>query len=301
MHEVIINFAPTGMLPGKSDTPHVPLSVSEIVEDVLRANEIGITMAHLHARDGTSGMPTSRAEVFASIIEGIRAYAPELILCVTCSGRHANTFEQRSAVLRLDGSAKPDMGSLTLSSLNFSHQASINAPDMIQALAQLMLARGILPELEAFDLGMINYARYLDKKGLLKPPHYFNLIAGNVAGAQADLLHIGVMLRELPPGSFWSLGGIGNAQIGMNLLGIAAGGGIRVGLEDNIWFDPERTRLASNVDCLKRMHDIIRALGKQVMPAATLRRQLGLLPGNGQYGRLAEGATNVPPPPPDCD
>jgi 3-keto-5-aminohexanoate cleavage enzyme len=115
--------------------------------------------------------------------------------------------------LTLDGDLKPDMGSLTLSSVNFNKQASMNPPDMIHALAREMKDRNIMPELEAFDVGMINYARYLEKKKLLTPPHYFNLILGNIACAQADLLHAGIMIRDLPPDSFWSLGGIGDHHL----------------------------------------------------------------------------------------
>lgn len=283
--DVVINFTPTGMLPTKAMTPHVPLSASEIIEDVHRAAEIGITMVHLHARDAETGAPTWRAEDYAPIIQGIRRFAGDLIVCVSLSGRDSRTFEQRSDVLRLDGDAKPDMGSLTLSSLNFNRQASVNEPDMIQALAKAMLERGIVPELEAFDAGMINYARYLEGKGLLKPPHYFNLIVGNIACAQADLLHVGVMVRDLPPGSLWSIGGIGDAQLPMNMLGIAAGGGVRIGLEDNIWFDAERTRLATNADYLRRIHDLVAAAGRRPMTAGRLRERLGLLPGHGHYGR----------------
>jgi 3-keto-5-aminohexanoate cleavage enzyme len=285
--EVIINFTPTGMLPTKAMTPHVPISASEIVEDVHRAHEIGITMVHLHARDEQTGEPCWRAESYARIIEGIRIYAPELILCVSLSGRNAKTFQQRSDALRLEGNLKPDMGSLTLSSLNFNRQASVNEPDMIQALAKEMLDRGILPELEVFDVGMINYALYLEKKGLLAPPHYFNLILGNIACAQADPLHLGVMLRDLPRGTWWSVGGIGNSQLPMNMVSIASGGGVRVGLEDNVWFDVERKRLASNVEYLHRIHALIGLSGRKAMAPGVLRHHLNLNSGNGHYGRLA--------------
>jgi uncharacterized protein (DUF849 family) len=94
---------------------------------------------------------------------------------------------------------------------------------------------------------MINYAKYLERKGLLDPPHYFNLLLGNIACAQADLLHLGVMVRDLPPHSFWSVAGIGNAQLMMNSIAVAFGGGVRVGLEDNIWYDNKRSRLARNM------------------------------------------------------
>lgn len=282
---VVINFTPTGMLPTKEMTAYAPLSVSEIVEDVHRAWEIGITMVHLHARDEASGRSTHKASVYDRIINGIRSFSQELIVCVSLSGRDIGAFEQRSEALTLSGKAKPDMGSLTLSSLNFNRQASINEPEMIQSLAREMLTRGILPELEAFDAGMINYANYLQKKGLLKPPHYFNLIIGNIACAQADMLHVGVMIKDLPENSYWSLGGIGNAQLPMNMVAIALGGGVRVGLEDNIWFDAGRKKLASNADFLRRIHHVMDAAGRNLMTASEMRTRLNLLPGLGSYGR----------------
>ncbi|MBT8274020.1 MAG: 3-keto-5-aminohexanoate cleavage protein, partial [Bacteroidia bacterium] len=82
-NKLIINFTPTGMIPTKNMTTHVPISVSEIVEDVHRVSELGITMVHLHARDEVTGKPVFEKEVYADIIKGIRTYAPTLVLCVS--------------------------------------------------------------------------------------------------------------------------------------------------------------------------------------------------------------------------
>jgi uncharacterized protein (DUF849 family) len=284
--DLIVNFTPTGMIPSRSTTPHVPVTAAEIVEDVHRACEIGITMVHLHARDPRTGAPTCRADIYGAIIEGIRAFAPDLVICVSLSGREFTDFARRAEPLALEGSCKPDMGSLTLSSLNFNRVASLNAPDMIQALAAEMKRRGILPELEAFDAGMINYARYLEKKEFLSPPHYFNLILGNIACAQADLLHLGIMIRDLPPQSIWSVGGIGASQFPMNAASVVFGGGVRVGLEDNIWYDAHRTRLATNADLLRRIRGFAETCERTTMAPCTLRMLLGLKPGFGDYGCL---------------
>jgi 3-keto-5-aminohexanoate cleavage enzyme len=174
---------------------------------------------------------------------------------------------------------------VTLSSVNFNKQASINSPDMIRMLLNEMNNRNTMPELEVFDTGMINYARYLAKKDLLRPPHYFNLIFGNITCAQADLLHAGVMIRDLPPDSCWSMGGIGDYQITMNSIAIAAGGGVRIGLKDNIWFDPKRTRLARNADLIRRVHNIIETNEREVMKPEELRKLLEMEDGRGKYGR----------------
>ena len=272
----ILNFTPTGMIPTREMTPRVPLQPAEIASEVLEAAEMGANMAHLHARDPIDGSPSHRKELYAEIIAGIRARNRDLVLCVSTSGRNCPGFEERSECLDLDGDLKPDMGSLTLSSLNFNKQASVNPPEMIQALARKMQDRGIRPEMEAFDLGMINYARYLARKGLVRPPYYFNLILGNIACAQADMLSLGLMVRELPQESVWSVGGIGDEQLRMNAMGIVAGGGVRIGLEDNIYFDAERTRLASNADLLHRIIGIARALGRTPYSHKEARKILGL-------------------------
>jgi len=264
----------------------VPISISEIIEDVHQAYEIGITMVHLHARDEDSGVPTYKKEIYAKIIEGIRKYAPELVLCVSLSGRDFSELDQRSDTLSLTGNLKPDMGSLTLSSLNFNKTASVNAPDMIANLARIMKEKGIVPELEAFDIGMINYAKYLERKELIEAPHYFNLLFGNIACSQANLLHTGVMINDLPKDSFFSLAGIGDAQLKMNSLSLAIGGGVRVGIEDNIWYDTGRTELAKNSDLLKRIHVIANANDTELMTSKEFRLKMNLQAGHGKYGRL---------------
>jgi 3-keto-5-aminohexanoate cleavage enzyme len=284
--ELIVNLAPTGMIPTKEMTPHVPISVDEIIEDVHAAWETGITIVHLHARDERTGEPTYKPEVYRAIIQGIRKFAKDLVICVSLSGRTFHKFEERSAVLQLDGDVKPDMGSLTLSSVNFNRIASVNSPNMIQTLAQEMLRRGVLAELEAFDVGMINYANYLVKKGLLRSPLYFNLLLGNIACAQADLLHLGIMVRDLPPDSYWSAAGIGNAQLMMNAVAVASGGGVRIGLEDNVWFDTKRTKRATNRDLVIRIHELAEISQRKIMSSSEFRRRLYLGKGHGEYGMM---------------
>jgi 3-keto-5-aminohexanoate cleavage enzyme len=274
-NKFIFNFTPTGMIPTKKMTKNVPVKPEEIISQVLEAAELGVNMVHLHARDKNSEEPTYKKEIYSEIISGIRKENKDLVLCVSTSGRNFPEFEKRSECLELKGEVKPDFGSLTLSSLNFNRQASMNAPDMIKALAQKMLDNNIRPELEAFDLGMINYARYLISKNLIKPPYYFNLILGNIACAQATILSLGLMINELPDNSIWSAGGIGDWQLKMNAMAIIEGGGVRIGLEDNIYFDDEREHLATNSQLIERLAGIAKALGKEPYTQKEAREILG--------------------------
>jgi len=275
MKKLIINFTPSGMIPTKQMTPHVPVSPEEIISEALDSRQFGVSMIHLHARD-KDGKPTYKKDIYKQIVKGIRDVDKDIIICLSTSGRSWSEFEKRSECLELQGSHKPDMGSLTLSSLNFNKQASVNSPEMIQMLAKKMLDNNIKPELEAFDVGMINYAKYLHKKGLINPPFYFNLILGNIACAQANILNLGLMVNELPDDSIWSVGGIGDAQLPMNVHGMTSGGGVRIGIEDNIWFTPKREKLATNFDLLKRIKNIADALDLEPATPQEVRNVLRL-------------------------
>ncbi len=271
--ELVVNLAPTGMIPTKDLNPRVPITPKEIVTDVTRCRSIGITSVHLHAR-GKDGSPTYKKEIYAEIISGIRETAPDVVICVSCSGRTFSEFEKRSEVLDLGGDAKPDMGSLMLSSINFSQGPAVNAPETIIRLAEKMQEKGIKPELEIFDLGMVNFCLYMIQKKYLTPPYYFNILLGNIASARAEIHHLAALLHDLPDDSVWSVGGLGTSQLKANILSVALGGGVRVGIEDNIWYDANKTIPAGNETLLERIVKIIELSGHSVMPPRRLRERL---------------------------
>ncbi len=274
---LVINVACTGVIPTRAHTPHVPLSHNEIVDDVARCMELGVQIVHLHARD-ERGVQSPQPERYGRLVESIRALpdGKRLIIGVTTSGRDDPDFETRSRVLDLDGAAKPDMGSLTLSSLNFIRSASINQPDTIRKLAQKMKERGIKPELEVFDAGMANFARVLHSEGLIEGPLYVNVLLGNIAGAQADMLQLSAILAALPPLCMVAIAGIGRFQLAANGMGLLFAHGVRIGLEDNIWFDQARTVPASNVSLTQRIIAQAALLERPLLDRASLRQQLGM-------------------------
>lgn len=274
-HPLIINLASTGMVPTRDQTPHVPLTPQEIADDVTRCANLGVTMAQLHARD-PDGTPSEDPQVVADVIRRVRRHNPGLVICATTSGRRSPEVERRAAALFLEDDAKPDMASLTLASMNFARQASVNAPDTIMRLAEIMRERGIKPELEVFDLGMINFAHVLIDKGLIQAPYYFNILLGNPASAQATLLHLGTMVNDLPPQSVWSVAGLGRFQARANALGVTMADGVRTGLEDNLWLDDGRTALASNVQLVERIVAQARAQDRPIATAREVRERLGL-------------------------
>lgn len=287
--ELIINLAPTGMVPTRLDSPHVPLTPDEVAADVRRCADLGASIVHLHPRD-EAGQPSQDPVVFASFIRAVRTAAPDIVVCATTSGRVDPALAGRAAVLDLDGDMRPEMASLTLGSLNFPKQASVNAPETIVGLATRMRDRGIVPEWEVFDLGMLDYAAYLRSKGLLGDPVYVNLLLGSLGTLQATPFNVALAVERLPAGATWAATGIGRHQFAMNRLAIAMGGHVRVGLEDNLWWDDARSEPASNPRLVERLVGIGRAMGREPASPAQVRERLGIARPLVGAGSGAEGS-----------
>jgi uncharacterized protein (DUF849 family) len=272
--KLIINAAITGCVLSKADAPHLPVTVAEIVDCTRRARDAGAAIVHLHAR-GAGGRPVSDGAAYRELVDAVRAACPDILVCVSLSGRHVTDVELRAAALE----SRPDLASLTLGSMNFPAQASVNDPDSIRELAARTYAAGAIPELEAFEAGHVSYAGYLIQKGVLKPPFYFNLLLGSLGAAPLDLVGLGHIIGLLPAGAVWSVGGIGRYQLDANVLAIASGGHVRVGLEDNPFYDRDRTDAADNVRFVERIARIAREMGREPATPAEARRMIGLADG----------------------
>jgi uncharacterized protein (DUF849 family) len=273
--DFVLSLCPTGIVPTREMSRHVPLTPEAVASDVASCLPLGVNAVHLHARN-ERGENCNQPETYARFIEAVRSISEDVVICASCSGRIDPSLRARSAVLDLDGDLRPDMASLTLGSMNFPRSASINSPDVIIGLAEKMQERGIRPELEIFDIGMMNFAHYLINRGYLEPPYLFNILLGNPCTSQADPLHLGAILREMPDEAIWAVGGIGHHQSTAVTLGLASGGGVRIGLEDNIWLDRKRTTLATNPALVQRCMNVAAVLERRPMSLGQLRNALSL-------------------------
>ncbi|MBP9792978.1 MAG: 3-keto-5-aminohexanoate cleavage protein [Flavobacterium sp.] len=260
----IINFTPTGTQPNRSNSL-APLEINEIIEEVIAANELGISFVHIHAREKDTHLNTYKKEVYGRIIEGIRKYCPELLICASLTGRNFPELEKRTEVLQ----CYPDLGSLTMSSLNFPSGASVNQPETILSLIEQMDKYGVTPEIECFDSGMLNYTHYLIRKNILKAPHLINIILGNLYNSQSDLNSVAMIKSAIPNNAIVCLGGIGDQQLRSNVLGLLDFDGVRVGLEDNLFY--KQKEKATNMQLLERVHRLMSELEMKLMTSSELR------------------------------
>jgi uncharacterized protein (DUF849 family) len=168
------------------------------------------------------------------------------------------------------------MASLTLGSMNFAREPSMNSPEMIRSLAERMKERDIVPECEVFEVGMAEYMRYLADREILAGPFYANILLGSLGTLRATRENLDLCVRALPEGTVWAVAGIGRFQEDASELALSAGGHVRIGLEDNIWYDRERTRKARNAELVERVERRAAELGRDVASPAEARRIIGL-------------------------
>lgn len=277
MNELLINVALTGMVPTTRDNPHVPVTPRAIAQDIRRCYNAGASVFHIHARYEDQSAAWER-RYFEEIMSEVRKEVsdPNIVICVTTSGRVHNTLECRSDVLYMEGDHKPDMASLTLGSMNFPKQASVNSPDMIAGLATCMRNLGVVPELEVFDIGMVDTSHFLIRKDILAKPLYYNILLGSLGTLSATPMNLAMIVQALPHGATWAATGIGQFQFDVNTWAITTGGHVRVGLEDGLFMDKAKQDPASNVRLVERLVKVARSVGREPADPIRCREIIGL-------------------------
>ena len=267
--QLIITVAPTGSVPTRELNPHLPVTPEQIAESAVLCREAGASMIHVHARDA-AGKPTLDAKVFAQIHRLIDERA-DLIVQISTGGRAGMDAEARAAAVRL---LRPEMASLTTGSMNFPDRVYANPFDVIEYLAQIMADAGTKPEMEIFEPGMIANAQRLVEKGLASEPLHFDFVLGSHGSLPASARNLVFLSETIPPGSTWTVAGLGRWQLPMAVLAIVMGGHVRVGLEDNLYY--HKGVLATNQQLVARVARIAAEVGRPVATPDEARQLLGL-------------------------
>ena len=279
--KTIITAAVTGAWPKKENNPNVPMTPQEIADDVYACWKAGAAIAHLHMRDenGDGTMDTAKFEETVNLIH-TKYPDCDIILNLTTSGDiHADDEIRVAHVKKL----KPEMASYDCGSMNWLHSGLfINSPKFLTDCGLLFQETNTKPEIEAFDPGMIGNAAYYIKKGVLKTPVHFQFCMGcanGIPGTMKNLIFMKETADELVgKGNYtWSCFGVGHSAMEMLYGAVALGGGIRVGMEDNVMY--AKGQLAeSNVQFVERAARVIREYGNEVATPAEAREMLGLKP-----------------------
>jgi len=271
MEKLIITAAICGAEVTKEHNPAVPYTVEEIVREAKAAYDAGASVIHLHVRldDGT---PTQSKDRFQECVDAILLVCPDVIIQPSTGGAVGMSDLER--LQSTDINPVPEFATLDCGTLNFGgDEIFINTDNTIFNFAKIMKEKGIKPELECFDKGMIDIALKADRKGLLVRPLHFDFVLG--VQMTATLRDLAFCVGSLPPGSTWTACGIGRYEFDIAAGAIVMGGHVRVGFEDNLYV--EKGVLAkSNGELVEKVVKLANILGRPIATPSEARKILGL-------------------------
>jgi len=298
MSKAIITAAITGSIHTPTMTPHLPITPKEIADEAVRAYEAGAAVAHIHVRDPETGAPSVSADLFREVITQIKSRC-NMVLCLSTGAGLGMTVEQRSVSVR---TFKPELASLNFGSINFALFPQLSRykewkfpwepqyigmtedfifPNTFKTLKQFcnfFRESGTKPEIEIYDVGMINNVAFMIEAGHLQKPVYLQFVLGILGAIPPSLENVMFLYQTARAalGDFqWSVCAAGRHQMNMCNMSLLMGGNVRVGLEDNLYV--EKGRMAkSNAEQVEKIARIARELGVDPATPDEARKILGL-------------------------
>ncbi len=303
MDKLIITAAITGNITLPVQTPHLPLTPQQIIDDAVRAANAGAASVHIHGRDPKTARPTTEPAVYREIAAGIKARS-NVIVCVTTGGTADMTPAQRAQVVP---ALKPELATFNMGSINFSiHPIADRYKDEdykypwekdfaagtkdfifrntfgdIEKLVQIMAENNTKSEFEVYDVGHLYNISFLVRRKVIKFPIWLQFVTGILGGIGAnveEVVHMKQTADRLfgPENYVWSVIGAGYpAEFNLATLAIMMGGHARVGMEDNIFVE-KGVLCKSNADLVEKVVRISKELGREIAAPDEARKILGL-------------------------
>ena len=302
MQKLIITCAPTGSLMIPTQSPYIPITPGQIIDEAVRAVNAGAAMVHIHARDPKDGRPTPDLEIMGEIYTGIKKRS-NVIISMTTGGGIGMTSEERIKVV---STFKPEVASFNMGPVILSGQRllekykdedyryfweksyleKIEEAVMLNTFASLnvflrtMQENGTKSECEIWDASHVFNVAHLIKKNKLKPPIWMQFVTGVLGGigsAPEDIIYLKNTADRLigAENYQWSVIGIGMAEFSAAALAMIMGGHVRVGFEDNLWLD-KGILAKSNAELVEKVVRIARELGREIATPDEAREILGM-------------------------
>jgi uncharacterized protein (DUF849 family) len=267
----LITVAPTGAESEKSAVPALPVTLDELVTTAKECQAAGAAVVHVHIRDGQA-RPTLDAFRLRDTVAALRE-GTDLIVQLSTGGAVTDSFGDRLAVL----DAAPDACSLTCGTVNFGDEVFHNPYPFIRDLYTLTQERGVVPEFELFDFGHIaTLHRLLAGHGAPHGGHvHCDLVMGVPGGMPGDAATLTQAVAALPAGATWSATGIGRTTLPVMFAALAAGGHLRVGMEDTVSFARGRP-VTGNLELVERAATLAGLAQRPPMRPGQARAMLGV-------------------------
>ncbi len=271
---------------GRDKQPNVPVTVEEIIADGVACVQAGAAILHLHAVDPATGKQNDDPDIYAAIMNGIRAKTDAIVyptmpiqLYPGWTDRYQSADELgRRGLLEW---AVVDPGSLNLNAYDFKTK-QLQGRGVVYANTDAEIRRGMQlaaqyrfhAEYACFEPGFVRLGAAMHRAYAQAPqPIYSFRFAENMTmGLPPTEWALDTYLRLLEmeaPGAPWMAASMGGDITPLIPAIVARGGGVRTGLEDA----PMGTR-KTNVDLVKECVRAIRAAGGEPATGNDVRGEL---------------------------
>jgi uncharacterized protein (DUF849 family) len=296
--KVIITAAITGGIHIPTMSPYLPITPDQIVDECVRAHEAGAAVCHIHVRDPETGQPKPDLEMFHDVATRVKARC-DVVLCTTTGGAPGQTPPERLGVVT---ALSPELASCNMGSMNFAlfplaerykeykfewekpflekttEHIFTNTFGGMKYFIETMQEQETRPELEIYDVGMINNAAFMVNAGILQRPIYIQFVLGILGGVPASVENLVMMHNQAQKmlGDFqWSVAAAGRFQFPIALAALAMGGNVRVGLEDSVYIGKGEFA-KSNADQVAKIVRIMREVSLEPATSDEARAMLQL-------------------------
>jgi uncharacterized protein (DUF849 family) len=267
----LITVAPTGAESQKSAVPALPVTLDELVTTAKNCAAAGAAVIHVHIRDDDA-RPTLDIGRLTDTVRALRE-GTDLIVQLSTGGAVTDSFADRLAVL----DAAPDACSLTCGTVNFGAEVFANPWPFIRELYGRTKELAVVPEFELFDLGhAATLHRLLDDLGAPHGGHvHCDLVMGVPGGMPGNAATLVQAVAALPEGATWSATGVGRSGLPVMFAALAAGGHLRVGMEDTVSFARGRP-VTGNAELVERAAALADLAQRPAMTPRAARAMLGV-------------------------
>ena len=276
---------------GRRQQPRIPVTADEIVAEALACVDTGASILHFHAYDEATGRQRDDYEIYAPIIERIRAKAdvicyPTIPFAGSVDSPRALTPAQRfAAVEKLLAAGLIEWAVVDPGSANLSHRAAIaagregfvyaNPEAHIRHGLKLAQAHGMTPSYAIYEPGFLRLGAALHRQypGAPAPIYRFMFTEGMTFGFPPAKWAVAAylkLLRAEAKGAPWMIAGLAVDIEPLIPTAVRHGGHVRVGLEDAPFGCDH-----DNVALTRRAVALIEAEGGRVAATSDVRAMLG--------------------------
>lgn len=231
--EVVLGVAPTGYRYSTDVNEALPVSPDAVATHVYESMSLGVTVAHLHGRDGDGEPAPERLPAFGS---AVRELCGTDVLLDYAVGPDCPLGDFLAA---LDAAPAPDLATVRLGPTQYGYRSTdARSRRDTEQLVRTLTERDITPNLLVTGGPDLHAVARLREQ--LPDPPVVTLMLGAPSGAAGTPLSLLALLDAVPDDAHCFVRATGPNQYPLTTLAFFLGAHPVVGMEDNLFFAPDQ-------------------------------------------------------------